>query len=102
MIQVGQPAALYCRVSTAGQTFARQKRHLRTVSKNAGYKVPGLSKVTTSRAKDEHAGRTKALALTQAREFDLTGAPTACLTAASGEFECALKLPDAVKRDRAA
>jgi hypothetical protein len=102
MIQVGQPAALYCRVATADQTFAWQKQHLRTVSKNAGYKLPGLSKVTSSRAKDEHARRSKALALTQARECDLTGEPTASSTASSGEFECALKLPDAVKRDRAA
>jgi len=40
-VQLGQAAALYCRVSTADQTCARQERDLRAFAKKAGYKIVG-------------------------------------------------------------
>jgi hypothetical protein len=39
---LGQSAALYCRVSTADQTCARQERDLRAFAKKAGYKILGV------------------------------------------------------------
>ena len=50
-VQLGQAAALYCRVSTADQTCARQERDLRAFAKKAGYKVVGVWKETASGAK---------------------------------------------------
>jgi putative DNA-invertase from lambdoid prophage Rac len=50
---LGQAAALYCRVSTADQTCARQESDLRAFAKKAGYKVVGVWKETASGAKDE-------------------------------------------------
>jgi len=60
---LGQAAALYCRVSTADQTCARQERDLRAFVKKAGYKVVGVWK-----EKQERAERKKVLALAQARK----------------------------------
>jgi len=37
-VQLGQAAALYCRVSTADQTCARQERDLRAFARKACYK----------------------------------------------------------------
>ena len=68
---MGQAAALYCRVSTADQTCARQERDLRAFAKKAGYKVVGVWKETASGAKDERAERKKVLALAQARNIDV-------------------------------
>ena len=42
---------LYCRVSTAYQTCARQERDLRAFAKKAGYKVVGVWKETASGGK---------------------------------------------------
>jgi len=47
-VQLGQSAALYCRVSTADQTCGRQERDLRAFAKKAGYKVAGVWKETAS------------------------------------------------------
>ncbi len=68
---MGQSAALYCRVSTADQTCARQERDLRAFAKKAGYKIVGVWKETGSGAKDDRAERKKILALAQAREIDV-------------------------------
>jgi DNA invertase Pin-like site-specific DNA recombinase len=68
---LGQSAALYCRVSTADQTCARQERDLRAFAKKAGYKVVGVWKETASGTKDERAERKKVLALAQARKVDV-------------------------------
>ena len=68
---MGQSAALYCRVSTADQTCARQERDLRAFAKKAGYKVVGIWKETASGTKDERAERKKVLALAQARKIDV-------------------------------
>jgi putative DNA-invertase from lambdoid prophage Rac len=46
---LGHTAALYCRVSTADQTCARQERDLRAFAKKAGYKIAGVWKETASR-----------------------------------------------------
>src|SRR5260370_34391395 len=70
-VQLGQSAALYCRVSTADQTCARQERDLRAFAKKAGYKVVGVWKETASGTKDERAERKKVLALAQARKVDV-------------------------------
>jgi len=68
---VGQSAALYCRVSTADQTCARQERNLRAFAKKAGYKIAGVWKETGSGAKDDRAERKAVLALAQARKIDV-------------------------------
>ncbi len=70
-VQLGQSAALYCRVSTADQTCARQERDLRAFAKKAGYKVAGVWKETASGAKNERTERKKVLALAQARNIDV-------------------------------
>jgi putative DNA-invertase from lambdoid prophage Rac len=64
-------AALYCRVSIADQTCARQERDLRAFAKKAGYKVVGVWKGNASGAKQERAERKKVLALAQARKVDV-------------------------------
>jgi putative DNA-invertase from lambdoid prophage Rac len=68
---LGQSAALYCRVSTADQTCARQERDLRAFAKKAGYKIAGVWKETGSGAKDDRAKRKAVLALAQARKIDV-------------------------------
>ena len=73
--QSGQPsqrAALYCRVSTADQSCARQERDLAAFAERAGYEVVGIYKETASGVKLDRAERRKvlALALAQRREID--------------------------------
>ena len=68
---MGQSAALYCRVSTADQTCARQERDLRAFAKKAGYKIAGVWKETASGTKGERVERKKVLALAQARKVDV-------------------------------
>ena len=70
-VQLGQSAALYCRVSTADQTCSRQERDLRAFAKKAGYKVVGVWKEIASGAKQERAEPKKVLALAQARKVDV-------------------------------
>ena len=50
-VQLGQRAALYCRVSTADQSCARQERDLKAFAARAGYEVVGVFKETASGAK---------------------------------------------------
>ncbi len=68
---MGQSAALYCRVSTADQTCARQERDLRVFAKKAGYKIVGVYKETASGAKNDRIERKKILDLVQARKIDV-------------------------------
>ena len=68
---MGQVAALYCRVSTADQTCARQERDLRAFARKAGYKIAGVWKDTASGAKDDRTQRKQVLALAQARKLDV-------------------------------
>ncbi len=70
-VQLGQRAALYCRVSTADQSCARQERDLRAFAARAGYEVVGVFKETASGAKLDRAERRKVMALVQARQIDM-------------------------------
>ena len=74
-VQLGQSAALYCRVSSADQTCSRQELDLRAFAKKAGYKVVGVWKETASGAKDDRTERKKVLALAQARSIDVVLVP---------------------------
>ncbi len=67
---MGQRVALYCCVSTADQSCARQERDLATFAERAGYEVVGTYKETASGVKLDRAERRKVLALAQARQID--------------------------------
>ncbi len=67
---MGQRVALYCRVSTADQSCARQERDLAMFAERAGYEVVGTYKETASGVKLDRAERRKVLALAQARQID--------------------------------
>lgn len=67
---MGQRAALYCRVSTADQSCARQERDLLAFAVRAGYEVVGVFKETGSGVKLDRAERRKVMALAQARQID--------------------------------
>jgi putative DNA-invertase from lambdoid prophage Rac len=67
---LGQRAALYCRVSTADQSCARQERDLAAFAARAGYEVVGVFKETGSGAKLDRAERRKVMALAQRRDID--------------------------------
>ena len=70
---MGQPkprAALYCRVSTADQSCARQERDLTAFASRAGYEVVGVFKEAGSGVKLDRAERKKVIALAQRREID--------------------------------
>ncbi|KAA0678294.1 recombinase family protein [Roseomonas genomospecies 6] len=67
---MGQRAALYCRVSTADQSCARQERDLLAFAARAGYEVAGVFKETGSGAKLDRVERRKVMALAQARHID--------------------------------
>ena len=71
---MGQPkpsAALYCRVSTADQSCARQERDLTAFAARAGYEVVGVFKETGSGVRLDRAERRKVMALAQARRIDV-------------------------------
>jgi putative DNA-invertase from lambdoid prophage Rac len=67
---LGQRAALYCRVSTADQSCARQERDLAAFAARAGYEVAGVFKETGSGAKLDRIERKKVMALARRREID--------------------------------
>jgi len=68
---MGQRAALYCRVSTADQSCARQERDLLAFAARAGYEVVGVFKETGSGVKIDRVERRKVMALAQARHIDI-------------------------------
>ena len=68
---MGQSAAIYCRVSTADQSCARQERDLKAFARKARYKIAGVWKETASGAKDDRKQRKEVLALAQARKIDV-------------------------------
>ena len=70
MLQLGQKAAIYCRVSTADQSCERQERDLRAFAERAGYRAIGVFKETGSGAKLDRIERRKVMALAQARRID--------------------------------
>ena len=67
---MGQRAAIYCRVSTADQSCARQERDLTAFAARAGYEVVGVYKETGSGVRLDRAERKRVMALAQAREID--------------------------------
>ena len=67
---MGQRAAIYCRVSTADQSCARQERDLTAFAARAGYEVIGVYKETGSGVRLDRAERKRVMALAQAREID--------------------------------
>jgi putative DNA-invertase from lambdoid prophage Rac len=69
-VQLGQRAALYCRVSTADQSCARQERDLAAFAARAGYEVIGVFRETGSGARVDRVERRKVMALAQRREID--------------------------------
>ena len=72
-VQLGQRAALYCRVSNADQSCERQERDLAAFAERAGYEVIGTYKETTSGMRLDRAERRKVLALAQRREIPSVG-----------------------------
>ena len=69
-VQLGQRAALYCRVSTADQSCERQERDLAAFAERAGYEVVGTYKETASGMRLDRAERKHVMALAQRREID--------------------------------
>jgi DNA invertase Pin-like site-specific DNA recombinase len=67
---LGRRAALYCRVSTADQSCARQERDLVAFAARAGYKVVDTFKETGSGVRLDRAERRRVMALAQARQID--------------------------------
>jgi DNA invertase Pin-like site-specific DNA recombinase len=71
MVQLGQRAAIYCRVSTADQSCERQERDLVSFAERAGYEVVGVFREIGSGAKFDRAERKRVMALAQDRRIDL-------------------------------
>ena len=69
-VQLGQRAALYCRVSTADQSCAWQERDLAAFAARAGYEVVGTYKETAPGVRHDRAERRKVVELAQRREID--------------------------------
>ena len=69
--QLGKRAAIYCRVSTADQSYARQERDLTAFAARAGYDVVGIFKEIGSGAKIDRVERKKVMTLAQARQIDV-------------------------------
>src|SRR4051794_15398057 len=71
-VQLGQRAALYCRVSTADQSCARQEWDLTAFAARAGYNVVSVFRETASGAKLDRAERPKVMALVQVRQMGVS------------------------------
>jgi len=69
-VQLGQRAAIYCRVSTADQSCERQERDLTAFAVRAGYEVAGIYKETASGIRLDRTERRKVLAMVQRHEID--------------------------------
>ena len=69
-VQLGQRVALYCRVSTADQSCARQERDLQAFARRSEYEIVATFKETGSGVKLDRAERRKVMALAQARHID--------------------------------
>jgi putative DNA-invertase from lambdoid prophage Rac len=67
---LGQRVAIYCRVSTADQSCARQERDLTAFAVRGGYEVVGIFRETASGARADRAERRKVMALAQRRAID--------------------------------
>ena len=69
-VQLGQRAALYCRVSTADQSCARRGRDFAAFAERSGYDVIGTFKEPGSGVKLDRAERRKVMALAHVRQID--------------------------------
>ena len=67
---MGQPVAIYCRVSTADQSCDRQERDLRAFAKRADFEIVAVFKETASGAKNDRVERNKVMAFARARKID--------------------------------
>jgi DNA invertase Pin-like site-specific DNA recombinase len=70
-VQLGQIAAIYCRVSTSDQDCTRQESELIVFAEKLGYCVAGVWKETASGSKNDRQQRQKILTLAQARKIDV-------------------------------
>jgi DNA invertase Pin-like site-specific DNA recombinase len=70
-VQLGQLAAICCRVSTSDQDCARQESDLTAFAAKAGYAVAGVWKETASGSKVDRQQRQQVLKLAQARKIDV-------------------------------
>jgi len=70
-VQLGQVAAVYCRVSTSDQNCERQEADLIAFAEKAGYAVAGVWKETASGSKADRRQRQQVLNLAQARKIDV-------------------------------
>jgi DNA invertase Pin-like site-specific DNA recombinase len=69
-VQLGQIAAIYCRVSTSDQDCTRQETDLIAFAAKAGYTVAGTWKETASGSNADRQQRQQVLNLAQARKID--------------------------------
>ena len=105
---MGQCAAIYCRVSTADQSCARQERDLTALADRAGYEVVGIFKETGSGVRLDRAERRKVMALAQARQIDAVlvtelsrwGRSTTDPLATLRKLEASRALPNLQQRDQ--
>jgi DNA invertase Pin-like site-specific DNA recombinase len=80
-VQLGQAAPLYCRISTADQTCARQERDLRAFAKKVGYKIvgvwneipPGQSRSAPNARRSWHLAQARTVALILVTELTRWG-----------------------------
>ncbi len=69
-VQLGQKVAIYCRVSTADQSCARQEQDLLAYADRAGFEVVEIRREISSGTKDQRSERKKIMALAQDRRID--------------------------------
>ena len=67
---MGQKVAIYCRVSTADQSCARQEQDLLAYADRAGFEVVEIRREISSGTKDQRSERKKIMALAQDRRID--------------------------------
>ncbi len=69
-VQLGQKVAIYCRVSTADQSCARQEQDLLAYANRGGFEVVEIYQEVSSGNKDQRPERKKVMALAQDRRID--------------------------------
>ena len=69
-VQLGQKVVIYCRVSTADQSCARQEQDLLAYADRAGFEVVEIHREVSSGTKDQRTERKKVMALAQDRRTD--------------------------------
>ena len=69
-VQLGQKVVIYCRVSTADQSCARQEQDLLAYAARADFEVVDIRREISSGTKDQRPERQKVMALAQDRRID--------------------------------